>query len=407
MATDKPVRFGVAGLGGYAAQIRGVVQRETSVGLAAVCEPDQAAHADTIAELRAAGVAVHETFEALLDEDIEAVWLPVPIDLHEPFTVQALEAGKAVMCEKPAAGTVDELDAMIAARDRAKLPAAVGFQDVYCPTTMPMKRRLLDGEIGRIHSAVVWSTSPRTDQYYARADWAGAFQRRGRWVLDSPAQNGLAHYMNIALFLMGDAPDRSAQPVAVEAELYRAHDIENYDTCALRLTLEAGATLTVLFTHACKTLNLPVVTLHGERGKVVRTIKDVTIESAGRSERMNRPQDPRAEMTRLFARHVRRQAGADDVLASFEVARAHLLAINGSQQAAPVRAVPREQVMIEPYQDAGRSFAIRGIEDAFATCAAGGKLLHEAGLFDWTQPAESLDLRGYNHFAGPAEVSGG
>ena len=67
-------------------------------------------------ELKALGVQTARTFEQLLELDIDAVWLPLPIDLHRPFTETALAAGKAVMCEKPAAGSVDDVDAMIAAR---------------------------------------------------------------------------------------------------------------------------------------------------------------------------------------------------------------------------------------------------------------------------------------------------
>ncbi len=37
------------------------------------------------------------------------------------------------MLEKPAAGTVQEVDALIAARDRAALPVLVGFQDIFDP----------------------------------------------------------------------------------------------------------------------------------------------------------------------------------------------------------------------------------------------------------------------------------
>ena len=56
-------------------------------------------------------------------------------------------AGKAVLCEKPLAGSLQDVDAMIRARDIAGKPVAVAYQHTYDPLIVKLKRQLLDGAI--------------------------------------------------------------------------------------------------------------------------------------------------------------------------------------------------------------------------------------------------------------------
>src|SRR5207248_7972248 len=186
-----------------------------AVKLLYAVEPDQVTHAERIAAVREHGVRVFSDYKELLATDVEAVWLPVPIDLHRRFTEMAVAAGKAVMCEKPAAGSVDDVDAMIAARDRAGRPVLIGFQDIYQPAVATLKQRMLCGEFGKPLSATVIGCWPRSERYFGRNDWAGRFKRDGRWVMDSPATNALAHFINLAMFLLGPAPASSASPTHV------------------------------------------------------------------------------------------------------------------------------------------------------------------------------------------------
>jgi predicted dehydrogenase len=392
------------GLGGYAEHICGLLQEcgngeAAPVQLAAVWDPQITAHQARASSLRAAGVTIFDQYDQLLADGIEALWLPVPIDLHRNYTVRALDAGKAVMCEKPAAGSVDDVDAMIAARDRTGLPVAIGYQDIYDPTTLQIKRQLLDGEIGTIQSVVLWGCWPRSEAYFRRSTWAGRFARDGTWILDSPANNAMSHFINLALFLVGPSERESAPPLQVEAELYRANDIENYDTCGLRIM--APMPVLVLLTHACATLVEPRIELHGSAG-CLRYQAFESVEIRGRSGQQQLPLDAggvRGAMVDRFSRWVRGSLG-DDLVATLEVARAPVVAINGASEAAPV-------VQISPAHrknliDHGSTLrTIEGIEAAFARCAAAGQMPHESGQCPWSSPAGKRDLRGYKHFAGP------
>src|SRR5215208_491673 len=119
-STNRPVRFGVAGLGGFASYVTDRLLDQhrlphPSAQLVAACDPNLNQFAARAQELRGYDATIVDNLTELLALDIDAIWLPVPIDLHRPFTEAALAAGKAVLCEKPAAGSVDDVFAMMAA----------------------------------------------------------------------------------------------------------------------------------------------------------------------------------------------------------------------------------------------------------------------------------------------------
>src|SRR5438045_6504339 len=123
--------FGLVGMGGYAGQACLSILKRTGpqkVRLTAVHDPAAENFPELLGILKERGITVYKTYEELLASPIKALWLPVPIDLHRPFTEQALQAGKAVLCEKPAAGCIQDVEAMIRARDAAKKPVAIGYQ---------------------------------------------------------------------------------------------------------------------------------------------------------------------------------------------------------------------------------------------------------------------------------------
>jgi hypothetical protein len=118
MTSDQPVGFGVVGVVNFADAVLQTLQAGSAASdrplrVVAAVGHDPQRNAAPIEALRAKGIDVVTTLDELLSrQDIEAVWLPVPIHLHRPFTERALAAGKAVVCEKPVAGSIADLDAI-------------------------------------------------------------------------------------------------------------------------------------------------------------------------------------------------------------------------------------------------------------------------------------------------------
>jgi predicted dehydrogenase len=402
--------FACAGMGGYAGTICDLLLDESArdgapVHLAAVCDPRPEDHSRLRERLRSADVKIFSDYAQMLRENLDAVWLPLPIHLHRSATELALNAGLAVMCEKPVAGSIDDLDAIAALQSHTNRPVAIGYQDMYDPATLLLKQRLLAGDIGDIRRVVLRGTWPRDDQYFNRNNWAGKLRVGDAWVLDSPVNNAMAHFLNLALFLLGPSPKDSAVPVSIDAELYRVNAIENFDTCALRITLESGAVLLVLLTHACQVNFGPTIELRGDDGTIVYTaFKGFEVIRHGGSETVGSSRNVRVAMVDRFTRLVRGTLG-DELVATLATSRPPLVVVNGASEAAIIHNIPSGFVGCTGTGEGGQLRFIENIEQAFERCARQFKLPHETAAFSWTHPHGTRDLRGYHHFAGPARFT--
>src|SRR5262249_35121293 len=91
------------------------------------------------------------SYEALLaDRDVDAVYIALPNGLHRDWTVAAARAGKHVLCEKPLATTVAEVDAMADAAERHGIVLQEAVMMRYHPQTRQLQERLAAGVIGDV-----------------------------------------------------------------------------------------------------------------------------------------------------------------------------------------------------------------------------------------------------------------
>jgi predicted dehydrogenase len=94
---------------------------------------------------------VHGSYEALLaDPEIDAIYNPLPNSLHVPWSIQALEAGKHVLCEKPLTRDVAQVEAAFDAAERAGRVLMEAFMWRFHPQTAEVSRLVREGAIGRL-----------------------------------------------------------------------------------------------------------------------------------------------------------------------------------------------------------------------------------------------------------------
>jgi xylose dehydrogenase (NAD/NADP) len=163
------LRWGIIGPGRIAPRIVRALSQSGRGELIAVASRDPAR-----AQAFASGFAVAQsfgTYEALLDApDVDVVYVSLPNHLHATWTVRALEAGKHVLCEKPLALSVDEVDAIIAASERAGRVAVEGFMYLHHPQTALALEVAQNGALGQlqlVHGSfsffLTYPNDPRVD----------------------------------------------------------------------------------------------------------------------------------------------------------------------------------------------------------------------------------------------------
>ena len=262
----------LCGIGGYGASyyLKELLDREDSpVQLAGFVDPVPE-KSPYFQRIRESGLPLCSSLEDFYGQHTaELAIISSPIQFHCSQTLLALSRGSHVLCEKPLCGSLDEARQMIEARRRSGLVLAIGYQRSYIESTRRLKADILDGEWGRPLSARMMTLWPRSLEYYGRNAWAGSISdAAGRPVMDSPVNNATAHYLHQMLYLLGDSMNRSAVPEEVEAQLYRAHDIANYDTAMLRCRTAGGAQIFFVTSHVGTHREGPAFEMVFERGRV-------------------------------------------------------------------------------------------------------------------------------------------
>ena len=115
------------------------------------------------------------SYEALLeDPEIEAVYNPLPNHLHVPWSIEAAEAGKHVLCEKPIGRTVKEAKQLLAARERYGVKIGEAFMVKTHPQWLRVRELVRAGTIGDLRSVVgVFSYFNRDPENVRNVlDWA-------------------------------------------------------------------------------------------------------------------------------------------------------------------------------------------------------------------------------------------
>ena len=147
--TDQPLRWGLlstARINRALIEPLRLSQRNTLVAVASRRQETADAYAKENKIKKAYG-----SYEALLaDPDIDVIYNPLPNHLHAEWTINAVEAGKHVLVEKPIALTIAEVDAMEAAAQKNGRVIAEAFMYRHHPQTQHIIEMVKSGKLGEI-----------------------------------------------------------------------------------------------------------------------------------------------------------------------------------------------------------------------------------------------------------------
>ncbi|WP_062050902.1 Gfo/Idh/MocA family protein [Bacillus sp. JCM 19034] len=153
---------------------------------------------------------VYDTAEELLaDEQLDAIVIAVPNKYHAPLTIQALNAGKHVMLEKPMAMNVHDAKEILLMQRKTGKVVMIPHQMRWESIALQVKEQINRGELGSI--------------YHTKAGW---FRRKGipgwgTWFTQKEESGGGplidigVHLLDLSLYLMGNP-----KPVSVFGSTY-------------------------------------------------------------------------------------------------------------------------------------------------------------------------------------------
>jgi hypothetical protein len=274
---------------------------------------------------------------------------------------------------------------------------AIGFQWSFSRAIQRLKADILAGKLGRpltMRSLVLF---PRGDAYYARNRWAGRLATdEGQPVFDSPVNNAAAHYLHNMLYLLGHDQRSSITPVHLQAELYRANPIENYDTAILRMMTSCGAEVQLVTSHATGRRVGPqfrfkferAIVTYGEEAPhdhVIARFNDGRIVDYGAPET-----DRDEKLWQCIA------AARDGGPVACDVAAAlpHALCVDAARRSfeSPVT-IPASQILRRPVNGGSDMSVVVGLEDALLKCHRLGASLSELRIFRWARAGNPVQPR--------------
>lgn len=202
--------------------------------------------------------AYEDYHELLKRDDIDVIHVLTPHYLHAPMVIDAANAGKNVLTEKPMSTSIADAYAEIEAGKRNKVTIGVISQNRYNAASVAIKEALTDGSLGKVIGQRVILSWTKPAEYYQRSDWHGTWEKEGGSLMIDQA----IHVMDLARWFIND------EIVSVEATIAnRNHpEIETEDTAEGLITYRNGVQ-SVFFATNNFSYNAPVVVeTHCEHG---------------------------------------------------------------------------------------------------------------------------------------------
>ncbi|WP_124728463.1 Gfo/Idh/MocA family protein [Staphylospora marina] len=219
------IRYGIVGCGHIAKKHVAAIEAADGAKLVAVCDTNEA----RLAEFATGEVKGFTDLAEMLKTDIDVVCICTPSGLHARLAVQAAEAGKHVIVEKPMALTLEDADAIIDACERNGVKLAVVHPNRFRPAAVELKRMIDSGafgKIGHVNATVRWN---RNQAYFDQAPWRGTRAMDGGVLM-----NQAIHNMDLLLWMAGEVEE------VFTYDATRIRDIEAEDTSVSVIRFKNG-----------------------------------------------------------------------------------------------------------------------------------------------------------------------
>jgi UDP-N-acetyl-2-amino-2-deoxyglucuronate dehydrogenase len=252
---QNPIRFGIIGCGRIAPRHAQSFQQVAAAQLVAVADVKPSRAQNFAKEY---DVAAYTDYQTLLERrDVDAVSVCVPSGLHAQVAIDAMQAGKHVLVEKPIAINLADADRMIEVSKSSGYTLGVVLQNRYNHPMQALRQAIDEGKLGRLHLGNACVRWYRPQSYY-EDEW------HGTWAMDGGAlMNQSIHHIDALQWLMGPVQSVNAYTATL------AHKMEAEDVGVAVVRFANGALATIEGSTLTWPQNLEgSVAVFGEHGSV-------------------------------------------------------------------------------------------------------------------------------------------
>ena len=147
------VRWGILGTARIAERVAAAIHAAAGAELVAIASRSKR-RAAAWGETHRARCHYGSYAELLEDDQLDAIYIPLPPALHHEWTIQAAEHGKHVLCEKPLAMDAEQVEGMVAACAANQVQLMDGTMWVHHPRTRDMATVVHGGQLGQLRRVV-------------------------------------------------------------------------------------------------------------------------------------------------------------------------------------------------------------------------------------------------------------
>jgi myo-inositol 2-dehydrogenase/D-chiro-inositol 1-dehydrogenase len=260
------IRIGLLGAGRIGRIHGGNVAASSRAQLVAVADALPAAARKLAREAGARAATVDDVIAAA---DIDAVFVCTPTDTHADLIEAAVNAGKAVFCEKPVDLDARRIRRCLKVVARTRRPLMIGFNRRFDPNFASLQQRLAAGEIGDVEIVTITSRDPGPPpiDYVKRS--GGLFR------------DMMIHDLDMARFLLGEEPVEvmAYGSCRVDPAIRKAGDV---DTATVMLRTRSGRLCQISNSRRATYGYDQRIEVHGSKGMLrAGNIHETTVESAG------------------------------------------------------------------------------------------------------------------------------
>ena len=252
-------RFGIVGAGMIAAVHRDAIKSLPNAELRGIMDGGSGRGAQLAPDCDPTGADDLEVF--LGRDDIDLVTVASPSGVHLEAALQAAQAGKHCICEKPLEVTPDRIDRMIAAHEAAGTRLGGIFNSRYTEAATLLKSTAEAGRFGRLTFCSATGPWWRGQSYYDDSDW------KGTWALDGGGalMNQGIHSIDLLQWIVNEPVTSVSARIAT-----LAHErVETEDTGAAVIEFGSGALGTIACTTSMWPGHFRTITIAGTDGTAV------------------------------------------------------------------------------------------------------------------------------------------